>query len=282
MLSALLAREVVELKCRATERRHELTTSVLVLRLDFAATVRLEDGSQKLVLIEIQKARMPLDVLRFRRYLAAQYAEKSNVFTDGQGTTRPLPIVTIYFLGEGLERTSAAVLRVNRQYLDAATGEQIPLSEPFVEALTHDCIVIQIDRLRGRRRTDLERLLMVFDQGLAQPGNPQFLELVEEDYPEPCLEVFRRLMRAIAEKGVRDGMDVEDEFLASMLDKDRCLAEKDKALEEAAQDLERKDRALEEKDKTLEEQNRALEEKDRALADKERQIEELRPRPGPA
>jgi hypothetical protein len=278
MLSALLAREVVELKCRATEVRHEIPSSVLVLRLDFSATVRLEDGTRKVVLIEIQKAHNSQDIMRFRRYLGAEYAARDNVHAGAGGLTQPLPIVTIYFLGEGLDRTPAPVVRVDRLYHDAATGEVIPIPEPFIEALTHDCIVVQIDRLRGRRRTDLERLLMVFDQGLAEPSNPQLLDLLEEDYPEPYREVFRRLLRAIAEKSVRDGMDVEDDYLATLLDSARSLAEKDKALEAGAKVLEEKDKALEQKDRTLAEQDRTLAEKDRALAEQASLIAALRRR----
>ena len=33
----------------------------------------------------------------------------------------------------------------------------------FVEALSHDCWVVQVPLLAARRRTDLERLLSVFD-----------------------------------------------------------------------------------------------------------------------
>lgn len=74
VLSALLGKEVLELQFRPTEVQHEAAnpdgTQLLVLRLDFAATVRLEDGGHKLGLIEIQKARTASDVQRFRRYLA--------------------------------------------------------------------------------------------------------------------------------------------------------------------------------------------------------------------
>jgi hypothetical protein len=66
MLSALLGKEVLELAFRPTEVRqpmeHPDGSEWLVLRMDFSATVRLEDGSLKLVLIEIQKANTAWDV----------------------------------------------------------------------------------------------------------------------------------------------------------------------------------------------------------------------------
>ena len=42
-----------------------------LLRMDFAARVRTADGGQQQVLIEIQKAKAPTVVERFRRYLGS-------------------------------------------------------------------------------------------------------------------------------------------------------------------------------------------------------------------
>ena len=269
MLSALLGREVLELECRATELRHEVAPSVLVLRLDFAATVRLADGSRQLVLIEIQKAHNPTDILRFRRYLGSQYAATTNVYLDAEGRSQALPIVTIYFLGQGLELTTAPVVRVNRQYWDAATGEELPITEPFVEALTHDCIVVQINRLKNRRRTDLEQLLAVFDQGQTARSDPHILDILEENFPEHYREVLRRLLRANEEQGIRDGMDVEDDTLATLQDN----ARKEDALRKVVED---QAKALQEKDQALQDQAKAREEDARAMAAKDRLIEELK------
>ncbi|WPD24624.1 MAG: hypothetical protein SD837_08685 [Candidatus Electrothrix scaldis] len=42
--------------------------------------IRQEDGSRKLVLIEIQKAKLPTDIMRFRKYLGGQYQDPNNVY----------------------------------------------------------------------------------------------------------------------------------------------------------------------------------------------------------
>ena len=286
VLSALLGTEVLELKFRPTEVRHESGsqdgTQLLVLRLDFAATVRLEDGGCKLVLIEIQKARNAWDVMRFRRYLGANYASAENVYLDPQGEAQPLPIVTIYFLGEGLERVDVPVLNINRHYLDVATGDEVSITDPFVEALTHDAIVVQINRLKNRRRTELERLLEVFDQGLASRSDPHVLDILEENFPEHHREVLRRLLRAGGEKEVREKMDVEDDILIAFQKEARASAdlrqtvvEQVQALKEKARAIEKKDRALQKQDRALQKQDRALQEKDRALQEKDRLIADL-------
>ena len=285
VLSALLGKEVLELQFRPTEVQHEAArpdgTQLLVLRMDFAATVRLEDGARKLVLIEVQKARSAWDVQRFRRYLGSNYASPENVYLDPEGKQQALPIVTIYFLGEGLECVDVPVLQINRHYLDVATGAALRISDPFVEALTHDSIVVQINRLKNRRRTDLERLLEVFDQGLAARSDPHLLDILEENFPEHHREVLRRLMRAGAEQEVRDKMDVEDEILAAfqdqaresadlrqaLADRDQVLADKDQALADKDQALADKDQALADKDEALEEKDQVIQERDRLIAD---------------
>ena len=248
LLSALLGKEVLQLQFRPTEVQQEAAgpdgAQLLVLRMDFAATVRLEDGGRKLVLIEIQKARSAWDVQRFRRYLGSNYASPENVYLDPDGKKQALPIVTIYFLGEGLECVDVPVLRVNRHYLDVATGDEVRITDPFVEALTHDALVVQINRLKHRRRTELERLLEVFDQGLASRSDPHLLDILEENFPERHREVLRRLLRAGAEQEVRDRMDVEDDMLAAFQDQARESADLRQALLEKEQVIEEKDRQI--------------------------------------
>ena len=276
VLSALLGKEVLELQFRPTEVHHEAArpdgTQLLVLRMDFAATVRQEDGSRKLVLIDIQKARTAWDVQRFRRYLASNYASPENVYLDPSGKKQALPIVTIYFLGEGLECVDVPVLKINRHYLDLATGDEVRITDPFVEALTHDSIVVQINRLKNRRRTELERMLEVFDQGLAARSDPHLLDILEENFPEHHREVLRRLVRAGAEQEVRDKMDVEDDMLTAFQDQARESADLRQALVEKDQALVEKDQAIEEKDQVIEKNAQSLEEKDRLIADLKRRL----------
>jgi len=257
LLSALLGNEVLEVQFRPTEVHHEAAkpdgTQLLVLRMDFSATVRLKDGVHKRVLVEIRKARTALDVMRFQRSLGSNYANPENACVDTGGKQQALPIVTLYFLGEGLECVDVPVLkfmyvsripgggaeRINGHYLDVATGEEVRITDPFMETLTHDCIVVQINRLKNHRRTELERLLEVFDQDRKARLDPHLLDLVEGNFPDHHREVLHRLMRAGAEQKVLDKMDMEDEILAAFQDQVRessdlrqMIVQKNQALEE--------------------------------------------------
>ena len=276
VLSALLGKEVLELQFRPTEVHYEGPksdgTQLLVLRLDFAATVRLEDGSHKRVLIEIQKARNAWDVMRFRRYLGTNYTNQENVYLDPDGNKQALPIVTIYFLGQGLECVDVPVLKINRHYLDVATGEEVRITDPFVEALTHDAIVVQMNRLKRHRRTELERLLEVFDQGLASRSDPHLLDILEENFPEHYREVLRRLIRAVAEPEVRGKMEVEDDILAAFQDKARESADLRQTLVEKDQIIEENRHVIAEKNQALAEKNQTLAERDRLIADLQRRL----------
>ena len=283
LLSALLEQDVEEVQYRATEHRLDMSSaSVTVLRLDFLAKIRLADGTWKLVLIEIQKARSAWDLERFRRYLGSQYSNPDNTYEDADGQPQPLPIISIYFLGEALEHTDATLVRVGRTYRDGVTGEEIKTPERFIESLTHDSLIVQIPYLKARRRSELEQLLSVFDQARIQDHKHQ-LAILEEELSERYREVLRRLQRAIAEPKVREEMSIEDEVLQAFRDKDKALEAKDRIIEEKEMALEAKDKALEEerrasaaKDMVLEEERRASVAKDKALADQARLIEELK------
>jgi hypothetical protein len=282
LLSALLGREVVELTLVPTETREAVDrgdgTRLLVLRMDFAARVRLEDGSSKLVLIEIQKARDTSDLERFRRYLGTSYADPRNVYRDVHGGLHPLPILTIYFLGEGLKGLEMPVLKVDRRCWDPATGETVFVRDPFVEGLTHDSVIIQMNRLKDRRRTDLEKLLEVFDQGVASHTDPHVLDILEVNFPERYRDVLRRLMRASAEPGFKVKMDLEDEILRAFQERARRAADLQHSIEEKDQALEAKDRVIEDKDRVIEDRDRIIGDQAKALAEFERTLDDLRRR----
>ena len=151
---------------------------------------------------------------------------------------------------ECLPHTTATVLRVAREYLDGITGQRLADREEFVEALSHDCWVVQVPLLASRRRTDLERLLSVFDQERQVAGERGVLEIDERELPERYAPVLRRLAGATASEEVADSMALEDEITetwgrmmrerdVALAEKDTAVADKDAALARAAE-LERR------------------------------------------
>ena len=251
-LSTMIGEEIVELTFRPTEHRTDVEQrNVTVFRIDFSARIALPNGGEKLVIIEIQKAKFASDIMRFRKYLGRQYLSKENSYMVN-GELRAMPILSIYLLGHSLEHTESPVIRVVRQYLDATGREQIAHQEDFIESLTHDSIIVQIPHLKQRRQNDLESLLGIFDQSQKDPADAHTLSIREEDYPKKFHGVIRRLIKAISEPDVRETMEVEDDYLEDLEDMERLVAATNAALAEKSAALAEKDAALTEKDAVIE------------------------------
>ena len=134
--------------------------SINMYRLDFIATIKTENGEFKKVLIEIQKARNKVDLMRFRNYLAENYKKEDLVNQFKQ----VLPITTIYILGFKLPEIETACLKVERNYMDLIEQKIVHQKSEFVEKLTHDCYIVQVERITNRYQTKLDRLLSLFEQ----------------------------------------------------------------------------------------------------------------------
>jgi hypothetical protein len=142
------------------ENRIRERHSIWVYRLDFIATIKTESGEYKKVLIEIQKAKNQIDLMRFRNYLAEQYKKEDIV--NNQKVV--LPITTIYILGFKLPEIDTPCLKVERNYKDLINKTTLSTKSDFVEKLTHDSFIVQIERITDRYQTRLDKLLSIFEQ----------------------------------------------------------------------------------------------------------------------
>ena len=278
LLSAILGEEIISLEIKPQETTTETpASSVSILRFDFKAVIKTNTGEVKKVLIELQKAKQVFDVMRFRRYLGDNYKKEDEVRTDnGAIEKRPLPIVTIYFLGFPLDNIENAVVKINREYRDVITQEIIKVKEDFVELLTHDSYLIQIRKLVGKSRTKLERILQVFSPEYQTEDKHQMD--FKGDVNEPLVKkIVERLGRAIASDEIRDKMDVEDEIdrifereLKKLaMEKDKIIAEKDQELQ-----VERQKAEVERQKAEVERQKAEVEKQKNE--DLQKQIEELK------
>ena len=281
VLSTLIDKEVVELSLKPTEnllRAEEAHVKYTVFRMDFSAKVKMDDGSLNAVIIELQKAKLPNDIIRFRRYLASAYRDSDNVrkIEQESGVARSIaiPIIAVYILGHKLEGINVPTLRVSRSYVDAATGKGIEKRNEFIEGITHDAVVVQLPALKSHRRTSLEQMLALFDPSAKKPGDKQLLDIKEEEIPPKYRDVFRRLLQAAQTPAIQTLMDEEDEYLDSLMDYERALAVRDNKLAEKECVIAEKNGALAEKDSALAEKDSALAEKDSALAEKDSLIAE--------
>ena len=267
-LSALLKKDIIDLEMR----RHEYTsmehTRISLFRIDFSAKIRENDGSEHLVLIELQKTWLITETLRFRQYLGIQYLNEENIIEEknehGQRRTYGLPIISIYILGHPLGDLTEPVVYVRRRYLDY-DDNLLPSPDPFIESLTHDSIIVQIPFLTGRTRNRLERLLSVFDQEYRQADSEHYLEINDEHLDDEVKCVVHRLLKAAAAPDVRRAMEIEDEILSEIEDRDTTIMMKNKEIEQKEQEIEQKEQVIEQKEQVIEQSKQVIEQKEQVI-----------------
>lgn len=235
MLSALLKKEIISVEMRPNEYSNTDEKRISVFRIDFGARVRESDGSEHLILIELQKTWRTTEMMRFRQYLGVQYENKRNVDDDGL----PLPIVSIYLLGHKVGDIKEPVIYVSRKYLNYDSQEITDgVPDPFIESLTHDSIIVQIPYLTAKAQNRLEQMLCFFDQSFIQE-DPHLVSLAGRAIEENDVELQRiisRLASAAANPDIRHTMNIEDEIFTELESLDtQVLVQKKKIIEQGEQ-----------------------------------------------
>jgi len=264
------------------KKKQDLRT-LTVYRLDFAARIKTPEG-EKIVTIEIQKAKFAGDIMRFRRYLGDQHGNKKNVYEvldeDGIRQEKACEIINIYFLGHELDNIRGIpVVKSSKTYIDVGTGKEIKVKEYFIDSLNHESYTILIPALKAKRRNELEILLSVFDQSNCT-SDDHILNVQEEDFQQKYRPLIRRLQKAASEPDVRKTMDLEDDVIGELAAKERnILMQKDIIKKERKLRREEEKKALkiiEEKEKTIEEKEKIIEEKEKTIQTLIDELEKLR------
>jgi hypothetical protein len=270
LLSILTGEEILEIETRSQEQtlRDDLRMLTL-LRLDFVAVVLTKTGERKKILIELQKGKQPIDILRFRRYLGQHYIKQDMV----NGVKTELPLLVIYFLGFKLG-VQYPVLKVNRVYRDAVSGKTIEEKDEFIEKLSHDCFVVQIPLLPQRTQNKVEKVLSVFNQKWVKDEDNNWIMNFQGDTDDEDLNlVTSRLHTAAQDEEVQQQIEAEEAFESAL---DNWLREQAVKLEQKDQVIGQKDQQLEQKDQLIEQKDQLIEQKAQQLEQQIQQIEELK------
>jgi hypothetical protein len=272
-ISTLLdtAIEDVEVKPQEFTYTDELA-GLAVFRLDFIATLKTATGEHKKVLIEIQKAKNQIDLMRFRNYLAEQYKKEDKIGNE----KLVLPITTIYILGFTLPEIETPCIKVERNYKDLINNTVIEKKSDFVDKLTHDCYVVQVERITDRYQTRLDKLLSIFEQRHFTDETRVAKEFKHQPDNEEVKLTTDILHFAGTDPAERKRIEIEYEAWrtvnAMFEDKQKELI---KRLDEKDRELGEKDKELGEKNKELGEKDKELGEKNKELGEKDKLIEEL-------
>lgn len=238
--------ETVEVKLQEFTYTDELV-GLALFRLDFIATIKTESGETKKVLIEIQKAKNHIDLMRFRNYLAEQYKKEDTV--DNEKAI--LPITTIYILGFSLPEIATPCLKVERNYKNQIDKTILHTKSDFVEKLTHDSYIVQVEMITNRYQTKLDKLLSIFEQSNFVDDKKIIKEFTHE-------------------------VDIEELKIATdILHYSGTNSEERKKIETEQEAWRTVDAMTEGLRKKVIQQTQLIEEKDQALSEKDRLIAEL-------
>ncbi len=284
-IGTLLNQTVLTVEVKPQEFTYEDQKDRLsIFRLDFIATIVTETGETRKILIEIQKTRNHVDLMRFRNYLAEQYKKEDKV----NDKSTALPITTIYLLGFRLPELSSACIQVERHYKDLINKTIIESKSEFVEKLTHDCFIVQVDRITERYQTKLDKLLSVFEQNHFIDSTKIIKEFTHSADGDEDIKIMTDLLhytginaeeRALIEKeqeAWRTVNAMEQALRDEIETKNKVINEKDQVINEKENLLTLKNQVITEKDQVINEKENLLSEKDKALEEMAKQLEALK------
>lgn len=279
LLSALLKKEVVDVKVRRHEYTNGTRDNLSMFRIDFGAQVKEDDGKVHLILIELQKTWLETETLRFRQYLGAQYANPENILKENNPRGYGIPMITVYLLGHRIGDIEEPVLYVNHKAFNYE-GQEVKkgIPDPFVDSLVHDSIIVQIPLLNGRVNNNrLQKVLSVFDQTQKDKFNRQVLNLDENRYEgdDEMLYILRRLLSAASDAKLRQDMNVEDEYFLAIENRDTELMMQKKEIAESKKKIIESEKVIAESKKTIAEQGMQVQSLVQLLQDKGMSIDEI-------
>ena len=247
---------------------HEFTYTVefaglAVFRLYFIATIKTAKGELKKVLIEIQKANSQIDLMRFRNYLAEQYKKEDTVNDE----KIILPITTIYILVFKLPEIFTPCIKVERKYKDLINKITLEAKSDFIEKLTHDSYVVQVERITDRYSTRLDKLLSVFEQ-------TNFVDdkkIIKEFNHVADLEEVEIMTDILHYSGTNPAEKKKIETEQEAWRRVNAMFESEK--KEFTKALNEKDQVIIEKDQALNEKDQVINEKDQIIGDLLRKLD---------
>jgi len=263
VLSVILEKEVLELELSQQEVVVEDEERRFTLyRLDFKAVIMDENGRKETVLIELQKSKLPTNVLRFCSYLGLAYTQKiktQNPETQVEQDSA-LPIISIYILGYNVEDIPRAAITVNHSIIDMSSREELDIQSDFIDLLTHTTCILQVRRLPEQRRSRIEQFLTLFNQAWVMEQK-YILDL--QEVPEGFEDIAEYLQRPLQEEDIRAKLRAEEEVESMFAQQEAENAYYKRTAEEARRQIEEAKAREEEERRQKEEERR---QKEAALA----------------
>lgn len=237
VLSTLINEKIIHLKFEPLSYTHKIedpdTQKVIHLfHLDFKATIELPNGGQEVIMIELQKAKLPSDIFRFKRYITNNFQEKQIVEVIDPATkaittiNKPIRLIPIFILNFRIENEiNDLLIKTSRSKIGLFTQKSLQKKNEFIDNLTYDIWVIQLPNLARIEPKDYEgddyktklfTLLKLFDQTAQMPNRHRLL-LIRKLFPNYLDRIIMRLKSADGNHpSLEEKMYMEDEYLTEL------------------------------------------------------------------
>lgn len=187
------------------EQQSQEELSKNFFQLDFIPTILTDTGKREKVLIEIQKIKNFIEPKMLRNFQALHYNRKGT-FDDEK---RKLPSITIYILGFNLPEIESACIKLEQTYEDLISNKRINHKIDFIERLTHDCFIVQVNRITERFQTSLDKLLSIFEQSNFLDGGKIMKDFNHEIDDENIKLMIDILHHAVVNPEQKKRMEIE-------------------------------------------------------------------------
>ena len=226
-----------------------------LFHLDFTATVLLPDGTEELIMIELQKASEPEDIFRFKRYISRNFQKKNEIeITDLETqairtVNRPIRLIPVFILNFRIENEiNDLLIKTSRIKAGIFKNMSLQKHNEFIDNLTFDILVVQLPNLQNIKEEDyrddeykskLFALLKLFDQKSRVKDNEHRLRLIRKFFPGFLERVIRRLQSADNDSPyLEEKMFAEDEYLQALINRDNKISFFQEKLEKTTEQLE--------------------------------------------
>jgi len=271
ILSTLINEKITKLKFEPASHTEKIKVpspdsekEIRLFHLDFTATVELKDGSEELIMIELQKANLASDIFRFKRYIRKNFQKKEeedfvNPKTKAiEKISKPIRLIPIFILNFRIENEiNDLMLKTNRIKTGIFKEKQLQKANEFIDNLTYDLWVVQLPNLHNITKDEYENddyklklylLFNLFDQEAQKAENSHRLLLLRKNFPAFLERIINRLRAAnIENPDLEEQMFAEEEYLAELIKRDNEiiwykeeLEKTENALKKAKEKLENK------------------------------------------
>lgn len=295
VLSTLIDEKIIRLNLEPQTHTHKKDNPIhltnpttgddlYMFHLDFTATIELPNGSEEMIMIELQKASQPDDIFRFKRYISSNFLQKQvkeiihPTTLEVTSINKPIRLIPIFILNFRIENEiNDLLIRINRVKTGVFKNKPLEKANEFIDNLSFDMLVVQLPNLHNITESDykddeykqkLFTLLKLFDQKSKVKNNEHRLRLIRKFFPGFLDRVIKRLQAADSNNpGLEEQLHAEDEIL-------KVLIENANEISFLKVGINKRDKTIEEKEKTIEQKEKTIEEKDKIIIDLAKTLKE--------